>query len=444
MKTIFISSFHPLISRNIFATSVPKHLVARGDVRIVILCPERSREYMQKEYGGEHIIAESIPVELSARDIWMRNLSLAALATRSMAIKRASDMGGRGAYASFLLRSRVGHRLVRLLSMLLTPRGSFDEVFRKYTPSAVFATDVQNEIDVRLMHEARRKKVPLIGMVRSWDNLTIKGFLRIAPDILLVQNQLTESDAVTFHDVSRKKLKVVGIPHYDAYIERKMCDRTALVSDGNALQKRIIVYIATGDRYIKNNRVDCELLDILASQRLKDECIIVRLPIADTVQCLSTETAHEDIFFEQVDKGRFARRKFVELSREDDTHLQNLLRCADIVVTGPSTMCVDAALFDTSIILVGFDGMSRRSYDESIARYYDYDHFKSILASGGVWYVKSADEFYEAVKTYRLHPALHAEGRKKIVDEQTGGLSGQASQKLAATLTDFLNAHTIS
>ncbi|TSC63106.1 MAG: hypothetical protein G01um101448_91 [Parcubacteria group bacterium Gr01-1014_48] len=397
---------------------------------------------MQKEYGGDRIIVEGIDVALSARDIWMRNLSLAALATRSVAIKRMSDMNGRGAYFSVLLQSHFGRWFVRFLSLFLTPRGLFDGLFKKYAPNVVCSTDVQNEIDVRLMHEARRRKVPLIGMVRSWDNLTIKGLLRLVPDVLLVQNKLTESDAIAYHGIARNKLKVVGVPHYDAYCEQKTCDHEKLMPDVSALSKRILLYIATGDRYIKNNTVDCELLDILASLRSKDECIIVRLPVADTVQCLSTDSAHDGIFFEQVDKQRFARRKFVELSRADDMHLQNLLCCADIVVTGPSTMCVDAALFNTPVILVGFDGTHKRLYKESIARYYDYDHFKSILASKGVWYVKSADELGEALAAYRVNPALHAEGRKKIIDEQTGGLLGQASQNLAAVLVDFLRAHT--
>ena len=439
MKTIFISSFHPLISRNIFATPILKHLLAERNVRVVILCPQRSRTYMEEEYGGEGIIVEGIAAELRARDIWMRQLSLAALKTRSVAIKRQADMGNRGAYISSFLCTSIGHMIVRRLSSLLTPRGTFDALFKKYAPTVVFSTDVQNELDVQLMHAARRRKIDVVGMVRSWDNLTIKGLVRVVPDILLVQNEITLSDAVRYHDISQGIVKVVGIPHYDAYGEKKMCERKALVSNASSLGKKIILYVATGDRYIDDNVVDYEVLKMLASRCLSDESIVVRLPIADTVKGVDSLREHDGIFFEQVDKRRFSRRKFVELSREDDRHLQNVLCCADIVVTGPSTMCVDAALFDKPIILIGFDGREVRPYHKSIVRYYDYNHFETILESGGVWYAKSEKELYEALEAYRTSLHLHTEGRKKIVDDQTGGLVGKSCVKLVNTLVAFID-----
>lgn len=395
---------------------------------------------MQEEYGSDRVIAEGVDVTLLARDIWMRHISLAALKTGSMAIKRIADMGGRGKYLSLFFGSPVGHFLIRYLSLLLTPRHTFDSLFKKYLPTMVFSTDVQNDFDVRLMHEARGKGVPVAGMVRSWDNLTTKGFLRIVPDVLFVQNKLTASDAVRFHRVPDNILKIVGIPHYDAYVKERTCDRAILVRNGLSLKKRIIVYVVFGDRYIKKNTVDCEVLDILASLSSSDESIIVRLPIADTVQCLDVNRERTGIFFEQVDKQRFARRKFVELSRDEDLHLQNLLRCADIVVTGHSTISIDAVLFNKPTILIGFDGKQKRPYYDSVARYYDYDYFDSVLASGGVWHVKSERSLREAMTAYRKNPALHTEERKKIVHEQTGGLLGSSCSNLANSLIEFMNS----
>ncbi len=437
MKTIFISSFHPLISRNILATPVLKHLLSAGDVRVIILTPERSCDYIKEEYGGENIIVEGIDMTVSKRDIWMRHMALSALATKSVAIKRRADMERRGEYFAFVLGTRLGHRFVRGTSRLITPRGTFSRLFEKYRPSVVFSTDVQSDFDVRLMHEAKRRSVRLLGMVRSWDNLTIKGLLRVIPEVLVVNNQLTRDDAVKYHEVSVGSIRVVGIPHYDAYMGNKTCERTGILSEIPSKTKRIILYVATGDRYINHNSVDCEVLEMLAASLNSDESIVVRLPIADTVNCLGAKK-YAHVYFDQVDKNRFTRRKFVEISKEDDTHLQNLLRCCDIVVTGPSTMCVDAAIFDKPIILVGFNGKGQRTYYNSIARYYDYNHFEPILQSKGVWYVEGEKELKDAVKDYRNDSSLDASGRKKIVVEQTEGLSGKASVLLAQTIGELL------
>jgi hypothetical protein len=367
----------------------------------------------------------------------MRHLALSALETRSVSIKRRADMGRRGEYLALFFGSRAGHVLVRLLSRIVTPRGLFQALFDKYAPDVVFATDVQNDFDIQLMHETHRKGVALLGMVRSWDNLTIKGLVRIVPDVLLVQNRLTKDDAIRFHDINEAKIRIVGIPHYDGYIQEKKCERESVHPD--VLQdKKIILYVATGDRYINNNTIDCDVLDVLAAHLHPDEVIVVRLPIADTMNCLGGQEKYKTVYFDQVDKNRFARRKFVEISKKDDEHLQNLLRCCEIVVTGPSTMCIDAALFDKPVILVGFNGKGQRTYYNSIARYYDYNHFLPILASKGVWYVESEREMVESLESYRKIPSLHAEGRKKIIQEQTAGLMGNACERLADELVRFL------
>ncbi len=393
---------------------------------------------MQQEYGGENIVVEGIDMTVSKRDIWMRQISLSALSTKSIAIKRTADMARRGEYLALLMSSHFGHKVVRLASKLLTPRNTFSHLFTQYAPTAIFSTDVQSDFDVRLMHDAKRHEVTILGMVRSWDNLTIKGLLRVVPTALLVQNQITRNDAIKYHDVPDGVIRIVGIPHYDAYTETTECERSGVLSELPRDTKKIILYVATGDRYINNNMVDCEVLEMLSANLSAHESIVVRLPIADTMNCLGGKEKYAHVYFDQVDKQRFARRKFVEISKADDVHLQNLLRCCDIVVTGPSTMCIDGALFDKPIVLIGFNGKGQRSYYNSIARYYDYNHFEPILASKGVWYVESERELLEALEAYRKNPVLNKEGRKKLVDEQAGGLLGEASEKLASTIIEFV------
>jgi hypothetical protein len=55
--------------------------------------------------------------------------------------------------------------------------------------------------------------------VASWDNLTNKGLLRDAPDLVLVWNGLQKAEAVELHRVPAERVRVTGAPPYDHWFE---------------------------------------------------------------------------------------------------------------------------------------------------------------------------------------------------------------------------------
>lgn len=443
MRTIFISSFHSLISRNILATSLMDRLLtADRELTIVILCPRRKSDIFREEFGRDRVICEGIPLRLYRGDLYMRALALSALRTRSLKIKRVTELAGRGSLLSFLLANSAGRIAVRFLNRFLTPRGTFDALFARYHPAIVFSTDIQNELDVRLMRDARRHGTSVVGMVRSWDNLTAKGLIRFVPDFLVVHNEIIAREAMRLHGIRRKRLRVIGIPHYDRYIERialGVDSRAAFLhSIGADPHAKLVLYAPAGDRYVANNTVDCEVLWILDEAVRGVAHILVRHPVADTVNCMHTYPSRRHISIERLSKERYQSRKDIELTAEDDMHLQEVLAVADVVVAGPSTISIDAALFGKPVILVGFDGNTPRPYHESIRRYYDYDHFVPVRASGGVVLAESPNALVSVLRAYLARPARDHEARQKLIEEQSWRLDGRASERLVAVLKEFL------
>ena len=51
MRTLFITSFHAHISRNILATPVLSILKSRQDLRLVILVPDYKVSYFEENFG---------------------------------------------------------------------------------------------------------------------------------------------------------------------------------------------------------------------------------------------------------------------------------------------------------------------------------------------------------------------------------------------------------
>ncbi|MBI2055483.1 MAG: CDP-glycerol glycerophosphotransferase family protein [Candidatus Sungbacteria bacterium] len=437
MKAILITSFHPLISRNILSTPLIDLLIS-GGVRVILAVPENKTGFFESEFIRDGVSVAGVSRDLTRRDRILRYLALAALGTRALAIKRKSDMGGSGALLTRLIANRpLARRAIRALDAVITPRGRFSALLGRERPDIVFSTDVQNENDVRLIREAKRRHIPVVGMVRSWDNLTAKGLIRVVPDRLIVHNEIIKGEAVKLHGISEDKISVVGIPHYDRYLTGPAHQREQFCGQLNLdPAKRFVIYAPVGDRYLRENKVDREIIDLIVSFLPPSHHLIVRLPPMDSV-VLDNRPDFPNVTVMRPGK-QLSRNKVMfrnnELTLQDDELLRDMLFYCDLVVSGPSTFIIDAAVFDKPIILVGFDGDTTPPYYESIRRYWDYDHMRSIISSGGARFARSKEELAAWARRYLNDASLDRADRRRIATEYCWRLDGQSSQRLVDAL----------
>ncbi len=439
MKSIIITSFHSIISRNILSTPVISMLVSLGDVRVVIVCPNKKKIFFEEEFKDVGVFIESIEIRLSWRDMFMRYLALSAINTRTLYNKRRTEFKGRGKILSYFIANKAGRALVRFFNSIIIPRHSFEVLFEKYKPTLIFSTDIQNEYDIRLMVEARNRGVSVISMVRSWDNLTSKGLVRFIPQKLLVHSSTVGDEAVRLQGIPRENVEIVGIPHYDFYTSGQRTEREPFFKRiGGDPSKKTLLFVPIGDRFFSHNTVDREVLEIIDKNLPNNFQILVRFPPADNVRELETKKNYGRIIFDRP-STRFEVLKDTELSKKDDEHLADSLYYSDLIVSGLSTMCIDGCVFNKPVILVGFDGYNPRPYFESIRRCYDYDHFKPILESGGVRYAQNPGELVHFMKYYIEDPGRDRIGREKVVALECFKVDGKSSERLAKVLISQLN-----
>src|SRR3989344_5517103 len=100
MKTIFISSFHGVVARNILMTPVLKTL--QEQTRVVILSPAFKKEYFSKVFASPKIEIMGIGHKLTRVDLFFRSWALAASKTRGLYIKHRSKFFQDGNLFSFL------------------------------------------------------------------------------------------------------------------------------------------------------------------------------------------------------------------------------------------------------------------------------------------------------------------------------------------------------
>ena len=68
---------------------------------------------------------------------------------------------------------------------------------------------------------AKRLGIPTLGCVSSWDNLTTRPRLRVAPHRLVVWNDVQLREAVEIHGVPAERVVVTGAPNFDQWFDWK-------------------------------------------------------------------------------------------------------------------------------------------------------------------------------------------------------------------------------
>ena len=76
------------------------------------------------------------------------------------------------------------------------------------------------------LRAAKRLGIPTVFPVRGWDNLTNKGLLRDAPDLLLVWNDLQAREAEELHRIPRENVRLTGAFRLDQWFRGKGATRS--------------------------------------------------------------------------------------------------------------------------------------------------------------------------------------------------------------------------
>ncbi len=437
MKTFFITSFHPHISRNILSTDFLKILKAQNQLRLIIIVPDYKVDYFRANFGADNVIIEGITPNLTSKTktgVFFKRLGFFLFDTKTARSKKKYEYLCRGKYLiyafsqfmGFLSRSFSIRKIVRYLDYYFSPKNLFNELFNKYKPEAIFSTDIQNENDIGLLHEAKRRKMLILGMLRSWDNTT-QRILRILPNKFFVGSQALKEEVSQLYRYPEKKIIITGNPHYDRYLKGPSVSKEQFFAKfGLDPTQKMILYAPLGNYLLRNNDVDQYIMEILGKI---DAQILVRFPPDESVT-LKNFIKPANMAYDQpgvvFNSERFGDR---EISLDDDQRLIDAINWCDLAITGPTSICLDAALLDKPVIAVNFSP-APKNFCESIFGYH-CDHIKKLLGSGGVFYATDKNDFLRVIEEYLKNSEKDKEGRVKIRALWFSHADGRSAERLA-------------
>ena len=447
MKTVFLTIFQGVEAKNILRTAVLAELLQEPDIRLVffVRTPERA-EYYRKEFSDPRIVyevADFEPVEFW--DKFFGVLKFLLLRTKTTDLRRRMEFDRHRKFAAYyffkvlnwlIARPWVRH-VARWLDERMVGERRFAPFFERYQPSAVFLAHLFDDTEIALLREAKRRNIPTIGFVNSWDKLTARSTIRILPDELLVYNDIVKAEAMAHADMPASRISVVGIPQYDHYVGYRPQPRQEFAATvGLDPAKRFILYAPMGETF---SAADWDIIDLLRSWLdhgvlPNDVELFVRFQPNDAVD--EGELAKRPWLKYDRPGTRFSRTRGVDwdMSGEELKHLADTLAHASLLVCYASSISVDAAIFGKPVININFESKPPTALIKSPTQFYAMEHYGKALATGGIRLVDSPSALAEWISTYLARPEIDREGRRRLVSEQCGPADGKAGERIAGEM----------
>ena len=442
MKTLFVSLASGMEIKNWMLGGFYKLVKESAETRFVFFVSPDKLESCRKTFAAPNCIIESLPdlgpVSYRFKE-GFRIAALASIPTETIRFRQKTTYAKGGSLSGLLIKRFfwfLGHTKPWRALLRFTEYFFFREdkvwkdYFDKYKPDAVFATALLLEEDVELIKYAKRCGVPTLAIPRSWDNFTSKLFLRVFPDILLVQNNRMPEEAVNFCNYPQKRIRVIGLPQFDSYRDPSWYKSKKELAQifGIDPDKRWVSYFTGGLPTVVLAQEDygdqIEMLKrAIDSGGIRSAALVVR-PHPNDISGLKEKFSK---ILPVLDFG-----KGFDFSYDDVGLLISLIRVSAVVVILGSTIALEAAIFDRPTILAAFNG----DRDEKIAWHNKLSvaldhttHYIDVQRTGALWRVANEKELIEAVITYLEKPELHREGRARLVKDLIEPFDGKAGER---------------
>lgn len=448
MKTILITISKDIIRRNILDTDFWPVLLRDNNKRIVLVVDMGQIDYYQKNFAGPNVVIEGYKAQtvIGFRK-WLFSLARFGICSRSVTFRRWHEYKrGRAGLLATLLKGAVSNtlgrsawykKLIRAWLLKTETPTSILELFNKHKPDWVFTPSLLDlDFDVQFAIEARKRRIPVTGMVRSWDNLNHHILLAFVPDRFIFQNKWLKFAAKRFQAIDTDKIQtdILGLPHYDFYKNpgRFVKDRLEFFEGVGLDPNKKLIFLGGSEYYYSEDTLVRWLNEMIESGKIKQPAqVLFRVHPSS---CFKIEDFHLNELPHIVLDNAFTDKSKPKFN--DTDKFINSLFYSDVTINIGSTLSIDAAAFDKPAIAIDFDDPAKKlSYWESVKRFNDYfDHQIHLIATGGVRVPKTPEELTRDINSYLDDPSLDKGGRRKVIDEFAEPFDGKAGERLAKIL----------
>ena len=453
---IVFSVPHGAAAGNMVRTGIiARVLEADPSVGVVILSPMAADQAFVKEVAHPRVTVDTLPPHrpqgVEARLLALMQAGyLESGVTESVRIRRA-EAQAKGTIRWIGLKHVIARTALPSLVRKDTRYDAIDrrvshpqaeQLFDRYRPELIVTSSPGLILsEVPLLRTAKRRGVRSMAIDPSWDNFTNKLMPVRRVNRLVVWNDLMKSQAVDLHGYQADEVRVAGVPQWDRYFSRgATADRATFFRRIGADPSRRLVTLTTTPQelYSHHDHVLRVMAGALRGGEWPAAQILVRLHPRDDRSKYTQFEGAAGIIIEKPfrDTVRAGDGLSVDVTVDSQQHLADTLHHSDVIVNVASTIAIEAAIFDTPVVHVAFDGEVEQEFARSARRYYNFTHYANITRHKAVKVAWSPNELVEHVRAYLEDPAEDRAGRERVVREQCQFTDGRAAERVAGFVAD--------
>jgi len=453
---ILFSVPHGAAAGNIVRTGIIKRVLDGDDsIRAVILSPLAADPSFVNEVAHPRLTVETLPPHqpsgVEARMLALMQAGyLESGVTESVRIRRA-EAQEKGTIRWIGLKHAIAKTVAPSLVTKATRYDAIDRrvshpqaeaVFDRLQPAMVVTSSpglIYSEVP--LLRTAKRRGVPAMAIDPSWDNFTNKLMPVRRVDRLVVWNDLMKTQAVELHGYQPDEVRTAGVPQWDRYFtegaissREEFCQRVG----ADPLRRLVTLTTTPQELYPHHDHVLRVMAGALRAGRWPSAQILVRLHPRDDRAKYEAFAGQPGIIIEKPfrDTVRAGDGLAVDVTADSQQHLANTLRHSDVIVNVASTIAIEAAIFDTPVVNIAFDGEREAAFARSARRYYRFTHYVNVTRHDAVKVAWSPEEMVRDVRSYLDDRTQDAAGRARVVAEQCQFTDGRSAERVARLVVD--------
>ena len=296
-------------------------------------------------------------------------------------------------FANFLLELKINR----------CPAVQFDELMRNEQPDGVILPSTFNGyFDNDAIRYCARNNIPVILMMNSWDNPSLKRMLIGQPDAVVVWGPRTKQHAMRYMGMSEERVYTFGAAQFEVFRQPVVRSRKKITESHNiASDAKLILYAGSSKGNAEDKHLD--LLDRAIETGLIPSAKVIYRPHPYGV---SQETAQRilEARFQHIHIEARMRPLIQDLAAGrhegffptpyQETH--DLLSAVDVVISPLSTILIEAGLHGKPVMCMI---PSEEDAGSPWAVLRDLVHFRELTDHPDVITVRSIEQFFPLLKT---------------------------------------------
>jgi len=450
MKRVLIVLPGAMVVRNWFSTGLLEKLGQQPDIAITVVTPD----------AGDAAVAERAgvvwrPLLRVAGSPWMTRLRvMASFALHLVIVFRFNTIAGFRGAAQRLQQSRrlrrlalrdgvpafsffgwpfprsrwLLHGLLRLQGVLWRRCAQVEGMLDQLDPALIVIGHVQNSFVWPYAVAAQTRRIPVLGIIGSWDQPTTKGPLVPYVGRILAQSRNVAHHLTCYHGVDQSRIDVVGWIQMDPLVKPKQAaSRADLLAT---------LGLSSGHRYV--------MLGSSPERLGHNEPAIARnlaAALAQHPDCALVIRAHPNDRNWQARFGSLHSPPHVVLLPPEFGEMERMadqIRHASAVLSPAGSILLDAAVLDVPAIALAFEN-DDEPFADRLARRYEMEHWADLVETGGMSLARNQDELERLVHDVLSDSGFGADGRARLRERHLEPLDGDVGERIVAAIRSAAN-----